>query len=162
MSKRKTPTDKILIKERKNGLNGSDIAKKYGVSKVCVCRHLKRLNIQNETPIGKRGNEHSQWKGGRGLKSGYWTIYNPTHPRALKIGRVWEHILIMEKHLGRHIKKTEPIHHIDFDRQNNKIENLYLCKNNSEHQQVYKSLHKVVGKLVKKGIIKFKNGKYYL
>jgi len=37
-----------------------------------------------------------------------------------------------------------------------------LCKDNSEHQQVYKSLHKVVGKLVNKGIIKFKNGKYYL
>ena len=162
MSKRKTPSDETLRKEIKNGLSGTDIGKKYKVSKVCICRHLKRLGINQECPIGKKGKEHSQWKGGRGLKSGYWTVHNPTHPRALKIGRVWEHLLIMEKHLGRYIQKSEPIHHIDFNRQNNKIENLYLCKNNSEHQRVKKTLNEIVGKLVNKGIIKFKNGKYYL
>jgi len=150
---------KKMIDLFKNGKSASSIAKELGLYTTSVTRVLKRNGLK--MPSGK-GKEHSNWKGGRGLKSGYWTVYNPTHPRALNIGRVWEHLLVMEKHLGRYVNKSEPIHHIDFDRQNNKITNLYLCKDNSEHQQVYKSLHKVVGKLVNKGIIKFKNGKYYL
>lgn len=156
---RKVPNDNILKKERKNGLTGADIAKKYGVSKVCVCRHLKRLGINNESPIGKRGEEHSQWKGGRGLKSGYWTVYNPSHPRALNNGRVWEHVLIMEKHLKRPITKKEHVHHIDFNRQNNDINNLYVCSH-EEHAQIHGSLESILSSLLQEGIVKFINGRY--
>lgn len=161
MSKRKTPNDEILIKEVKNGLSGKDIGKKYKVSKVCVCRHLVRLGLNRETPIGKRGKEHSQWAGGRGLKSGYWTVYNPTHPRALSIGRVYEHIIVAEKKYGRFIKKEEPIHHIDFDRTNNNPDNLYLCSSHKEHKDLHCSLEEVARELFRKGKLGFKDGKYY-
>ena len=162
MSKRKTPDDKTLRKERKRGLSGKDIASKYGVSKACVCRHLRRLGINQETPIGKKGKEHSQWKGGRGVKSGYWTVHEPNHPRALNNGRVWEHILIMEKKLKRRISKSEPIHHIDFNRKNNSIRNLYVCKNHAEHQSIHRSLEGVATNLYKRGSVKFKQGRYCL
>lgn len=162
MPERKTPNDSILIKDAQSGLCGQDIANKYGISRATACRHLKRLGLNKETPIGKRGNKHSQWRGGRGIKTGYWTVYNPNHPRALNIGRVWEHVLVMEKHLGRFVRKDEPIHHIDMDRLNNDINNLYLCEDYSEHQKVHKSLDKVAQMLFKKGIIKFKNGRYHL
>ena len=161
MSKRKTPKDNILIREVKNNLSGSDIGKKYKVSKVCICRHLKRLGINRENLIGKKGSEHSQWKGGRGLKCGYWTVYCPNHPRAMKNRRVYEHILVAEKKYGRFIKKGEPIHHIDFDRKNNNPDNLYLCENHKEHQNLHYSLEEVARELYRKGILGFKNGKYY-
>jgi len=162
MSKRKAPLDYILIKEKKMGLSGKDIANKYKMSKVCVCRHLKRLGISSKSPIGLKGKEHSQWKGGRGLKSGYWTIYNPEHPRALNNGRVWEHIVLLEKALNREIKKGEPIHHINLDRQDNKLSNLYLCSNHKIHQGVHNSLDEVVSILIKNKVIGFSCGKYFL
>jgi hypothetical protein len=148
-----------MIELFKKGESASSIARKLNLYTTSVTRVLKRNGLK--MPSGK-GEEHSQWKGGRGIKSGYWTVYNPNHPRALNIRRVWEHILVLEKHIGRYIDKSEPIHHIDMNRLNNKIENLYLCKNHSEHQQLHSSLDKVVSNLIKNKTIKFKDGRYYL
>ena len=162
MSKRKVPEDKILIRERKNGLSGKDISIKYKVSPACVCRHLRRLGINAESPIGKRGENHSQWKGGRGMKTGYWCVYAPEHPRAMNNGRVWEHIIKLEKHIGKSIPKGMPIHHKDFNRKNNNLSNLYLCKNHSEHQKVHSSADAAFAYLFKKGYVGFQRGQYYI
>jgi len=150
---------KKMVKLFNKGISAIKIAKELNLCTRSVTRVLKRKGCKMKS--GK-GSEHSGWKGGRGLKCGYWTIYYPGHPRTLNNGRVFEHIIILEKYIGRMISKKEPIHHIDFNRQNNEIKNLYLCKNNSEHQNVYKSLHKVVGILVNNGVIKFKKGEYYI
>lgn len=160
MSKRKTPTDEVLKVEIKNGLNATSIGKKYKVSKVCVARHLVRLGLNQETPIGKSGKEHSQWKGGLVIKNGYPMKYEPKHSRRYKIPYVPMHVLVVEKMIGRTPKKTEPIHHIDLDRMNYNKSNLHLCKNNSEHQQLHASLDKVVSGLIKNGTIKFSKGRY--
>ena len=124
-----------------------------------IIRVLKQEGIYIK-PTGK-GEGHSQWKGGRGIKCGYWTVYNPTHPRALKIGRVFEHILVAEKKYGKSISKGEPIHHIDFDRLNNSADNLYLCKNNKEHMDIHYSLEEIARELYKSQKLGFKDGKYY-
>jgi hypothetical protein len=162
MSKRKTPCDSVLVKEVKNGMNATTISRKYGVSKVCVARHLKRLGLSAESPIGKKGNQHSQWKGGRSLKSNYWTVYAPEHPRVLNNNRVFEHILVAEKKYGRSISKGQPIHHIDFNRQNNDPNNLYLCESHMEHKNIHCRLEDVARELYHRGVIGFKNGNYYL
>jgi hypothetical protein len=84
----------------------------------------------------------------------------PEHPRALNIGRVFEHIVVAEKKYGRAIKKGEPIHHIDFDRLNNNPKNLYLCKNHQEHMDLHYSLEEVARELFRQGKLGFINGKY--
>jgi hypothetical protein len=38
-----------------------------------------------------------------------------------------EHILIMEKYLGRPLENGEVVHHIDENKKHNEIENLELC-----------------------------------
>ncbi|HUV85355.1 MAG TPA: HNH endonuclease, partial [Methanosarcinales archaeon] len=100
------------------------------------------------------GSEHPMWKGGRLEKYGYIKIWMPEHPRANNIGYVSEHMLIMEKELGRKIRKTEHIHHVDFDRGNNNPKNLWVCSD-SNHKIAERSIQKLVKKLLEKDIIKF-------
>lgn len=140
------------------GRSATQIAKGMGLWTTQVTRILKRNG--RKISDGK-GPNHSGWKGGRGIKSGYWTVYNPTHPRALAIGRVFEHILVAEKKLGRFISKKEPIHHIDFDRLNNKPENLYVCRDNKEHMNLHYSLEEIARESYRQGKLGFKNGRYY-
>ena len=42
----------------------------------------------------------------------------------------------MEQHLGRQLTRAERVHHINGDRADNRIENLKLYKNHSEHMRV--------------------------
>lgn len=81
----------------------------------------------------KAGENNANWKGGRiikktirhGLK--YIMVRCPEHPAAVN-GYVFEHRLIMEKHLGRFLYADEIIHHKNGNTQDNRIENLELSK----------------------------------
>lgn len=68
---------------------------------------------------------------------GYVALYEPDHPDAWKSGRVLEHRLVMEKHLGRRLKKKEHVHHIDGNRENNDPSNLKLISP-EEHTKLHK------------------------
>jgi hypothetical protein len=77
-----------------------------------------------------------------------WEMYRP------------EHILVMEKHIGRKLKRTkygkgEGVHHIDGDKLNNELKNLCLYINEEEHSDMHYSLEKIAYSLVKSGKIKF-------
>ena len=158
MSKRKIPHDKTIISDYKS-ISSVEMAKKYGVARGTVCKHLKRLGITR--PL-KGLNSRNCKRNGEVIKTGYPVLHLPKHHRASAVGYVFKHILEIEKHYGKTPLKTEPIHHIDMDRLNYNINNLHLCKNNSTHQQLHASLNKIVSKLIKKGTIKFKDGKYYI
>lgn len=73
------------------------------------------------------------------------------------------HRYTMEQHIGRKLSKEERVHHINGDKQDYRIENLYLCENRSEHMLVHASLEKVAYELIKSGVIKFnkETGQYY-
>ena len=65
----------------------------------------------------------------------YRRFFRPQHPKADICGMVGEHILVVEKRLGRGIQKGEIIHHRDFTKSNNADENLILM-NRIQHQQL--------------------------
>ena len=88
---------------------------KTGSTKGCGC--------------GRVGENNKKWnKDGRSINknSGYAFIKLPTHNRSNNAGWVREHIVIMEKHLGRMLTKKEEVHHKNGIRDDNRIENLEL------------------------------------
>jgi hypothetical protein len=70
---------------------------------------------------------NGNWRGGRTRhKAGYLMIRLPDHPRARSSSYVFEHILVMEEILGRHLFPDEQVHHRNGVRDDNRPENLEL------------------------------------
>lgn len=74
---------------------------------------------------------------GKIMRGGYWCVFVPNHPNCTKAGRVHEHRLIMEKHIGRFLLKREVVHHINGKKTDNRIENLQLFNNSGEHTKYH-------------------------
>ena len=66
---------------------------------------------------------------------GYVRVYCPMHPDANTWGYVYEHRLIMEGILGRHLKREEHVHHKNGKRWDNRPENLEVLSA-SEHAKI--------------------------
>lgn len=99
-------------------------------------KKLRIANLGNKNPsYGKKSN----WKGGiRKHTSGYLWEYCPTHPHCSKQKYVFQHRLVMEKHIGRILLPTEVVHHINGIRDDNNINNLMLFISNSKHMNFHK------------------------
>ena len=83
-----------------------------------------------------QGQKNRWFKGGIKVRNGYVLIYSPKNLD--KKGKyIFEHRLIMEKHLGRYLKSSEIVHHKNGVTIDNRIENLKLFKNSSEHTKFH-------------------------
>jgi hypothetical protein len=86
----------------------------------------------------KTGANNPLWKGGRRVDDkGYILINDVTHPNRPKRRYMLEHRLVMEKHLGRYLKKEEVVHHINSIPSDNRIENLMLFPNEIAHKKFH-------------------------
>lgn len=115
-----------------DGWSSLKLAKYYGVSKYTILRRLRVTGIKRRN-VRISGSMHPNWITGK--------IINKDGYIKLNVGggkRVFEHKFIMEQHLGRKLIKPEEIHHINGDKQDNRIENLELCKNKADHKRKHK------------------------
>ena len=70
------------------------------------------------------------------------------------------HRKVASEKIGRPlVKGKEVVHHIDLDKLNNNPNNLEILTR-SEHSSKHQQLNRVAGRLIKAGIIIYKNGKY--
>jgi len=127
---------------------------KIGRGKYCSrkCSDKKTLikpgqRLSPETEI-KKGSKPWNIKGWRYTKSRaggsrYKLIHLPNHPNSTKAGYIREHRLVMEKHIGRLLDRSEIVHHIDGNTLNNNIKNLELMnKKDHDRMNVNLNIHK--------------------
>ena len=113
------------------------------------------LNSEHVKSCGRcRENEGRVW-------DGYRWLYKPNYPHNSK-GWVQEHIYVYETETGNSLAEGEMIHHINMDKTDNSINNLYLCSNVSEHGKAHASINSLVQELISDGIIGFEDGEYFL
>jgi len=106
-------------------------------SVCCVCGKERWVKLGKDgEPIHKRcnscskkGKNNPRWNGGKNEHRQYIEIWD-----SKKKCNVKEHRLVMEEFLGRKLTNKEVIHHINKDIKDNRIENLILFENDSQHK----------------------------
>ena len=87
------------------------------------------------------GPRHRRWLGRKETHGGRIMVWEPSHPLADSTGYVFEHRLVMEKHIGRTLLQTEIVHHLSGDKQDNRIENLMRFDSQSEHMKYHSMIN---------------------
>src|SRR3990167_3469710 len=84
------------------------------------------------------GSLNGHWKGGvHQRKDGYITIRKGVISKISKGGRyILQHRIVMEKHLGRALLRSEIVHHKNGNKVDNRIENLELMAQ-SQHAKIH-------------------------
>ena len=81
------------------------------------------------------GANNPAWKGGVKMEKGKYILEHcPEHPNANCQGYVRQHRLVVERHIGRYLLPDEVVHHINGDSLDNRIDNLKLYANHSQHK----------------------------
>jgi hypothetical protein len=89
------------------------------------------------------GEGNPAWSGGRiRLVTGYIAVHAPTHPGADPRGYVLEHRLVAESILGRRLRRSEVVHHINGITDDNRPENLRVFASQSEHVAHHRELER--------------------
>lgn len=87
------------------------------------------------TGIKHRRADNPSFSGGRHIAGGYVKVLAPDHPDADVRGYVSEHRLVMERKIGRTLRRGEVVHHINHVRDDNRPENLQLFASHSDHMK---------------------------
>lgn len=104
-----------------------------------ICKNGKTWGSHNsyEDPIYKKLMSDIKFKNAKSLNKDGYVIIHAFIDSTFKRKTYLEHRYIMEKFLGRKLKREEQIHHINYKRADNRIENLMLCANQKEHFQYH-------------------------
>ena len=103
---------------------------------VDLCRKCSCITKYKNTHLSLTMKDHVNWKGGVQYKGGYKKIY-------MGDGRYKaEHRIIVEEKIKRKLSSKEHVHHIDLNKLNNDINNLYICSN-KEHVRMHFSAMKI-------------------
>ncbi len=91
--------------------------------------------------MSNKGAKNPNWRGGKTISShGYILIrVGCEHHLADIRGYAYEHRIMAEKKLGRKLRKGEIVHHINNNRQDNRLENLKVVGQLSQHLVLHRN-----------------------
>lgn len=98
-------------------------------------KNLEALIALSRSPEGRKASSERNkgrkaWNKGKGkFDARGYTVLSATNQR--------EHRAVMEKHIGRKLKKQEVVHHCDEDKKNNKLDNLNIFRHQSAHLRLH-------------------------
>lgn len=129
-------------------LSSIEIGEKFNVGKHVVLSRLKEYGITRRTISQARkgkfdGENCPSYKGAiYSTPSGYLMkkllLSERGSHRCDPANRVYVHTYTMEKYIGRKLKPSEVVHHVDCVRYNNDISNLILFPNQDAHIKFHK------------------------
>lgn len=129
---------------------GRDRFAKFGHKKfpsICIVCGKKWLGVMKKRNFCSKkciatGIHNGNYEDGRyETPNGYIALLTPHHPNRIAGNYVYEHRLVMEKHIGRFLTSNEIVHHINGIKTDNRIENLELTTNSEhskEHWRIWK------------------------
>lgn len=123
--------------------------------KIDLCKKCSNSTKYKFTVFSKTMEKAVNWTGGKLVDRGYSRIYIGNGKRK------FEHVILFEEWIGRELKKKECLHHIDLDKSNNDIKNLYLCHNMKEHGKCHANLELIAFAIFEKEIWFNRNLKQY-
>ena len=129
---------KTVINLYNSGVSQEKIATQFHTSQTKISRLLQFNGINCGI---KKGENHHSWKGGKHIQNGYVFVSitkdSPYSFMAIGNGYILEHRLVMAQHLQRPLFKTETVHHINGNKEDNSIENLQLRQGKHGKNQVF-------------------------
>ena len=100
----------------------------------------KHLSEEQKRQISERNSCNYNGLNGYGHTKrhnrGYILAYAPKHPHAHKDGYMMLHTVLMERHIGRYLEHDEVVHHVNHNREDNRLENLMLM-NKHDHRSMH-------------------------
>lgn len=126
----------FMLDGYKRGASSEELAADLNLSATTVTRCLKKAEVTIRPAGFRHGEEHHGWTGGRHEHGDYIRVWIPAGDPYISMaqkhgdsggGYCYEHRLVMAKHLGRPLLKSETVHHKNNnDTKNNDISNLQL------------------------------------
>ncbi len=144
--------------QKSKGFSGKTYCRGCASKKSAKSRRGKPAwNKGVKLPESQKGENHPSWKGGTFISSdGYKMIHCPGYANTASSSK-WahykkEHIVIVETALNRKLNPDEVVHHIDGDKLNNDLSNLFVTTKKAHHTLHY-SLFDACRELIHAGLI---------